>query len=180
VRSRRRTTRIDRVRHAGDEISSTERGTQGPAGISVIRRDWKLARFAIEHPVAEMIQEEWTRGILESRMPVSEPSLTIAQLMDSTNEFLVSSAATATMNKAGNRALESKLATRRVVTRIHNAHNQRACFAKRQRCERLMLDVPQVEIFRSTGITDIMVADAASKPTDRQNHCQSVKIFGRD
>lgn len=41
-----------------------------------------------------------------------------------------------------------------------------------------MLNVPQVEIFRSTGITDIMVADAASKPIDRQNHCQSVKIFG--
>jgi hypothetical protein len=125
MRSRRRTTCIDRVRHAGDEISSTERGTQGPAGVSVIRRDWKLARLAIQHPVAEMMQEEWTQGILESRMPVSEPSLTIAQLMDSTNEFLVSSATTATMNKAGNRALESKVATRRVVTRVHSSQSAR-------------------------------------------------------
>jgi hypothetical protein len=41
---------IGRARHAGDEISSAECGTQGPTGISLTRREWKLVRLAIEDP----------------------------------------------------------------------------------------------------------------------------------
>jgi hypothetical protein len=50
MRSSSRTTCIGRARHAGDEISSAECGTQGPTGISVTRREWKLVRLAIEDP----------------------------------------------------------------------------------------------------------------------------------